>query len=85
MAEAAHGFYFRRAPLDVEGLGGSDSRFADFANVTNLIGNVVSLYGGGIMADLATTLSIEDCYDLLEIASVNAYNRQVLSKGRNSA
>ena len=49
-------------------------------NVTNLIANVISVYGGSMMRDLSTILSIEDCYDLMEIASVDAYNRQVMSK-----
>jgi len=30
------------------------------------------------MADLATVLSIEDCFDLLEIAAVDAHNREIL-------
>jgi hypothetical protein len=31
------------------------------------------------MRDLDTVLSIEDCHDLIEIASVDAYNRRILT------
>jgi hypothetical protein len=30
--------------------------------------------------ELATVYSIEDCYDLIEIAMVDAHNRRVLNK-----
>lgn len=30
--------------------------------------------------ELATVYSIEDCYDMLEIATVRAHNRRVLAK-----
>lgn len=33
-----------------------------------------------MMADMGTVLSIEDCYDLLEIARVDAHNRRVMRK-----
>lgn len=33
-----------------------------------------------MMRDMATVLSIEDCYDLLEVASVDAHNRRILNK-----
>jgi len=33
-----------------------------------------------MMRDMATVLSIEDCYDLLEIAAIDAHNRQILRK-----
>lgn len=48
-------------------------------NVSNLIGTVISFYGGGMMRDLGTVLSIEDCHDLIEIATVDAHNRRVLA------
>jgi hypothetical protein len=41
---------------------------------------VIGAFGGGMMRDMATVLSIEDCYDLLEIAAVDAHNRRVLRK-----
>ena len=44
-----------------------------------LIGSVISLYGGVMMRDLATVLSIEDCYDLLEVARVDAFNRRLVA------
>lgn len=30
--------------------------------------------------ELGSSLSIEDCHDLLEIATVNAHNRTILAK-----
>ncbi len=33
-----------------------------------------------MMVELGGSLSIEDCWDLLEIASVNAHNRMIMSK-----
>lgn len=33
-----------------------------------------------MMSDLNTVLSIEDCYDLLEMAQVDTYNRRIISK-----
>lgn len=33
-----------------------------------------------MMRDLGETLSIEDCYDLLEVAQVDAYNRRLMNK-----
>ena len=33
-----------------------------------------------MMRDLSTILSIEDCHDLLEVASVDAYNRRIMAK-----
>jgi len=32
------------------------------------------------MSELGSTLSIEDCYDLIEIAIVDAHNRRVMNK-----
>lgn len=32
------------------------------------------------MADLATVLSIEDCFDLLEIATVDSHNKKILNQ-----
>lgn len=35
------------------------------------------------MRDIGETLSIQDCYDLLEVANVDAYNRRILSKRKS--
>lgn len=36
--------------------------------------------GLATLDELDTVYSIEDCFDLLEIASINAHNKRVLNK-----
>lgn len=52
---------------------------AEHANVSVLIANVVSLRMA-TLHELATVYSIEDCYDMIEIAVVDGHNRRILSK-----
>jgi hypothetical protein len=37
---------------------------------------------GVTLKDLQTFYSVEDVYDMLEVAAVNAHNREVMSKRR---
>lgn len=60
-------------------LGEGNARLADYTNVPRLIGAVIST-GLATLDELDTVYSIEDCFDLLEIASINAHNKRVLNK-----
>jgi hypothetical protein len=48
-------------------------------NVPRTIGAVISS-GKATMAELETVLGIEDVYDLLEIITIDAYNKRVAEK-----
>jgi hypothetical protein len=81
VAEPAYGFWFGRRTLDLGsgGVGLSAGPLAEYPNVPGLIGAALST-GLTSLGELTTALSVEDCYDLLEVAAVNAHNRRLARK-----
>ena len=53
----------------------------EYPNVPPLIGYAISA-GKASFEALATVLSVEDLWDILEIAQVDAYNRRILERAR---
>lgn len=72
---APRGFFYRRARIDLEwDIIDTVPGLADPANVPPTIAAACAK-DTGLYARLATDLSLEDLYDLLEIIQVTNYNR----------
>jgi hypothetical protein len=83
MAGAASGFFAGRRPLDVDlGDAGDEVELVEYRNVPQVIGAVLSR-GLATLRDLDEHYSVEDCYDLLEVATVDAHNRRLLMPKKN--
>jgi hypothetical protein len=50
----------------------------EYQNVSPVIGAVLSR-GLASLRDLDEHYSVEDCYDLLEVATIDAHNRRLLN------
>lgn len=71
---ATCGFYNSRVGLDVGGFGEEiEYDVEQYPNVSGLIGSVIST-GKATLHELNTIYGIEDCYDLIEIAVIDARN-----------
>ena len=81
--QRAHKFFLSRRPLParvfdhVEGPGG----LVDYPNVPPGIGFLISR-DPSLLAPLSTTLGLEDMYDLIEVALVDACNDRAIDKWR---
>jgi hypothetical protein len=76
----AHGFYFGRAHVKVrlDGLGVHEAELLDYPR-RPVTSRLISLRMA-TLHELSTVYSLQDCYDLLDIASVDAHNRRALSQ-----
>ena len=73
--EAPRGFFFGRRPLEIEFE--DTSALLPYPNVPATIGAAISS-GKATAAELSTVLSLEDVYDLLEVAAIDAHNFRLL-------
>lgn len=58
---------------------GDGREYAEYVNVPRTIGAVISSRLA-TMAEIETVLGMEDIYDLLEIITVDAHNKQIANK-----
>ena len=56
-----------------------DPGLADYANVSRVVGAVVSSRLA-TLHELQTVYSVEDCFNLLEINAVNGHNHEIMAK-----
>jgi hypothetical protein len=61
---------------DLEVSGGS---FAEYVNVPATIGEAIS-GNFGLLADLNSTLGLEDLHDIIEVKRIDAHNARVMAK-----
>ena len=83
MVHVEHGFFFGRREVDIA----NDVSFvgyglADYVNVPAIIGAAVSS-GKATLHELDTIYSLEDVYDMLEIATIDAHNRRIMIERAN--
>ena len=87
LASLQRGFFYRRRPI--EGLDLRSHRrlrlhAARYPNVDQIIGDCVAS-GKATLAETMTVFSLEDCYDVLEIVTINAHNRSAIEKAHAKA
>jgi hypothetical protein len=63
---------------------GCDIDFAEYTNVAPIIGALVSSKMA-TLAELQTVYGCEDAYDLLEILSVDNFNKSLINKRNQNA
>lgn len=76
-ASTAHGFFAGRRPVEID-RAGTDVELLDYPNVNVAIGAALAS-GKASYRDLDAYLSVEDMYDLLEVAAVDAHNARLLN------
>ena len=76
--EIAHGFFEGRHPLSLSKLTGSGRaiKWAEYQNVPDVIATIISKKFA-TLHELETVYSARDAYDLLEISSIDDYNRNL--------
>lgn len=80
--EPAHGFFASRQALKLPRRGGGSSViFAEYVNVSPIIGALIS-HRMASLYELDTHLGVRDAYDLLEIVAVDNYNSALLHEKR---
>lgn len=79
--EAAHGFFEGRLALKFSRSigGGSKVKFAEYRNIPPILGTVISKHFA-TLHELETVYSTRDLYDMLEVITVDDYNRQLLNQ-----
>ena len=75
----ARKFFARRKPVNLDFGPAAECDFQEYINVPPIIGAVIATQSATLI-ELQTVLSVEDVYDLLEIRSIDAYNRKLLAK-----
>jgi hypothetical protein len=77
--EITHGFFEGRCNLEVRITGGGPKakRLAKYLNVPAPIGILVSKRLA-TLHELDTVYGVKDCYDMLEIATIDDYNAEVM-------
>lgn len=79
-----HRFFKSRRELSISHGGGCDIDFAEYANVAPIIGALVSSKMA-TLAELQSAYGVEDAYDLLEILSVDNFNKSLINKRNQNA
>lgn len=77
-----HGFYFGRHQIDL-GVGDLITGLIEYRNVPPLIASVLST-GMTTLHELDTVYGVEDIFDMLEVSTVNSYNRRIVQKHAHS-
>ena len=71
----AHGFFSDRRPLEIPASGGQKGKYAEYQNISALIGILISRKLA-TLHELQTVYSLKDAYDLMEILIIDAYNNR---------
>jgi len=79
--EIAHGFFEGRRPLNLRRLTGNGrhKQFAEYLNISPIIGTLLSK-NMATLHELDTVYGVRDVYDMLEIVTVDDYNRQLANQ-----
>ncbi len=78
--EAPRGFFEGRRPLNLRRIGdGQTKAFAEYENVSPVIGTVISK-GLATLHELDTVYGSKDAYDMLEVSRVDDYNLALANK-----
>lgn len=76
-------FFYERVETGADPGSAADTPgILEYANISPLIGAVLSVSGAKTQAlrDLDEWLSVEDCYDILEVAAIDNHNQRVISE-----
>lgn len=76
--EAPYGFFEGRRPLDLTRRPGDGRRktYAEYKNVPAVIGALISSRIASLH-ELSTVYGLKDAYDMLEVITVDDYNRNI--------
>lgn len=80
--EIACGFFADRHPLSLKQHSGSGAAFVEYANVSPVIGVLVSSRIA-TLHELKTVYGVRDAYDLLEVVTVDNYNNREAQRYAN--
>lgn len=77
--EAARGFFASRQAIQLDTLGGSGKAWAEYRNLTRIIGAATSSKLA-TLHELQTVYGLEDAYNLIEVMMVDNYNQALANK-----
>lgn len=78
--EATHGFFeSRRRPAIKHLHGGKVKAWAEYVNLSNVIGTLISKRLA-TLHELDTVYGVRDAYDLLEVSAVDGYNEALANQ-----
>jgi hypothetical protein len=79
--EIAHGFFEGRRPLNLRRFpgGGQQAGFAEYLNLPAVIGTILSKRMA-TLHELDTVYGVRDVYDMLEVITIDDYNRNLANR-----